>query len=116
MALVQSALACGGKVGDVRLLSEAGCRRAWEPQFSGIDRLLGLPMSYGMGYGLFGTTLGWGGWGGSLVMIDPEARMSVAYVMNRMLDAREQSDDRGLGIIMAAYGGLAQIGRGRQDA
>jgi CubicO group peptidase (beta-lactamase class C family) len=106
VALVQSALACGGAVGGVRLLSEAGCQRAWEEQFKGTDRMLGMQMRWGMGYGLFGTTFGWGGWGGSLVMIDADTRMAVAYVMNRMLDPRVQSDDRGLGIIMAAYDGI----------
>ena len=35
---------------------------------------------------LFGSTCGWGGWGGSLVMIDPDARMAVAYVTNQMRD------------------------------
>ena len=47
---------------------------------------------------------GWGGWGGSLVMIDPEGRMAVAYVTNQM---REPADDtRGLELVMAAYDGL----------
>ena len=39
-----------------------------------------------MGYGIFGRSIGWGGWGGSLVVVDLDARMSVAYVMNQMLD------------------------------
>lgn len=32
--------------------------------------------------------------------------MTVAYVMNQMLDRDEQQDDRGLEIVMAAYEGL----------
>ncbi|WP_329342720.1 beta-lactamase family protein [Streptomyces sp. NBC_00663] len=104
VALVQSAMACGGTVGGVRLLSPAGCARAWEEQFDGTDRTLGMPMRWGLGYGLFGTTYGWGGWGGSLVMVDPEARMAVAYVTHQM---REPADDqRGLEIVSAAYEGL----------
>ena len=58
-----------------------------------------------MGYGIFDRACGWGGWGGSLVMADLDARMSVAYVMNQMLD-RGLSDARGLGIVVAAYEGL----------
>ena len=107
VALVQSAMACGGAVGGVRLLSQAGCARAREEQFSGEDRRLGMPVRYGLGYGLFGSSLGWGGWGGSLVMIDPEGRMAVAYVTNQM---REPADDtRGLELVMAAYDGLTGL-------
>ncbi|WP_155055794.1 serine hydrolase domain-containing protein [Streptomyces blattellae] len=104
IARVQSVMACGGAVRGVRLLSRAGCDRAWEEQFSGEDRVLGMPMRYGLGYGLFGSTYGWGGWGGSMVMIEPDARMAVAYVTNQM---REPADDtRGLEVVMATYDGL----------
>ncbi|MFJ4782922.1 serine hydrolase domain-containing protein [Streptomyces sp. NPDC088794] len=104
VALVQSVMACGGEVGGVRLLSRAGCDRAWVEQFQGQDRLLGMPVRYGLGYGLFGNTYGWGGWGGSLVMVEPEARTAIAYVTNQM---REPGDDsRGLEMVMAAYDGL----------
>ncbi|MEU3335724.1 serine hydrolase domain-containing protein [Streptomyces sp. NPDC002144] len=104
VALVQSVLACAGTVDGVRVLSPAGCERAVREQFSGDDLRLGMPMRWGLGYGLFGGTYGWGGWGGSLVMIDPEARMVVAYVTNQM---REPGDDnRGLEIVMSAYDGV----------
>jgi CubicO group peptidase (beta-lactamase class C family) len=107
VALVQSVLACGGTGGGVRLLSQAGCDRAREEQFSGEDRRLGMPVRWGLGYGLFGSSLGWGGWGGSIVMIDPEARMAVAYVTNQM---REPADDnRGLELVMSAYDGLTGV-------
>jgi hypothetical protein len=43
---------------------------------------------------------------GSTVMIDLEARLTVAYVMNQMLEPRGVGDDRALGILMAAYEGL----------
>ena len=59
-------------------------------------------------FGLFGNTFGWGGWGGSLVMIDPDARMVVAYVTNQM---REPGDDtRGLELVMSAYDGIQGLG------
>ncbi|MFF8024469.1 serine hydrolase domain-containing protein [Streptomyces sp. NPDC007896] len=104
VALVQSVMACGGAVRGVRLLSQAGCDLAWEEQFRGEDRLLGMPMRYGMGYGLFCNTYGWSGWGGATVMIEPDARMAVSYVPNQM---REPGDDyRGLEVVMAAYDGL----------
>ena len=104
VALVQSVMACGGAVRGLRLLSQAGCERAREEQFNGVDRLLGMSVRWGLGYGLFGSSLGWGGWGGSIVMVEPGDRMAVAYVTNQM---REPADDsRGLEVIMAAYDGL----------
>jgi CubicO group peptidase (beta-lactamase class C family) len=107
VALVQSVMACGGAVRGRRLLSQAGCDRAREEQFHGVDRILGMQVRWGLGYGLFGSSLGWGGWGGSIVMIEPDERMAVAYVTNQM---REPADDnRGLEIIMAAYDGLKAL-------
>ena len=47
----------------------------------------------------------WGGWGGSLAVIDLDARMSVAYVMNRM-DADLMGDRRGGMVVLAAYKAL----------
>jgi len=105
---VQSVLACGGAVRGVRLLSPAGCERAREEQYRGVDQILGASMRYGMGYGLFDRSCGWGGWGGSLVMVDLDARMTVSYVMNQMLDRGGLGDYRALGIVMAAYDGLQQ--------
>jgi CubicO group peptidase (beta-lactamase class C family) len=105
VALVQSVLACGGTARGVRLLSEAGCRLAREEQYRGIDHLLGGSVRYGMGYGIFDPSIGWGGWGGAMVMVDLDARMSVAYVMNQMSDAG-LGDVRALGIVIAAYEGL----------
>jgi CubicO group peptidase (beta-lactamase class C family) len=107
VALVQSVLACGGAVRGVRLLSQSGCDRAREEQFSGEDRTLGMPVRYGLGYGLFGDTFGWGGWGGSIVMIDPAGRMAVAYVTNQMREPG--GDTRGLELVMAAYDGLTGL-------
>jgi hypothetical protein len=40
-------------------------------------------------------------------MVDLDARMTVAYVMNQMLDFGD--DARGLGIVVAAYEGLAAV-------
>ncbi len=107
VALVQSVLACGGAVRGRRLLSQAGCDRVREEQFDGVDRVLGRSMRWGLGYGLFGGGYGWGGWGGAIVMVEPDTRMAVAYVTNQM---REPADDtRGLELVMAAYDGLQAL-------
>jgi CubicO group peptidase (beta-lactamase class C family) len=106
---VQSVLACGGAARGVRLLSAAGCEPARQEQYRGVDQVLGTSMRYGVGYGIFDRSVGWGGWGGSLVIVDLDARMTVSYVMNQMLDQGE-GDYRALGIVIAAYEGLDQPG------
>jgi CubicO group peptidase (beta-lactamase class C family) len=107
VAAVQAVLANGGQARGVRLLSEAGCERVLEEQFSGHDEVLGGRMRYGMGYALMqARSCSWGGWGGSLVMVDLENRLTVAYVMNQMLEESALGDDRGLGMVFAAYEGI----------
>lgn len=106
VAAVQSVLANGGTTHGVRLLSPEGCEVAREEQYRGIDQVLGTSMRYGMGYALSDRAFYWGGWGGSTVMVDIDKRMSVSYVMNRMLD-RGHGDVRGLSIVLAAYESLA---------
>jgi CubicO group peptidase (beta-lactamase class C family) len=103
VAAVQNLLACGGTARGVRLLSPEGCALASQEQYRGIDQVTGASVRYGMGYGIFDPAVGWAGWGGSLVMTDPDARMTVAYTMNQMLD---RGYDRGLAIVLAAYDGL----------
>ena len=108
IARIHSALACGGAVNGVRLMSEAGARRALEEQTDGIDQVLMVRLRHGLGFGLqlgeaFTTEPGqmfWGGWGGSLSAVDLDARLSIAYVMNRM-DADLMGDIRGRRIVDA---------------
>jgi len=114
VARIQSVLSHGGEVDGVRVLSEAGCERVFERQISGTDLVLQVPLTFGMGYGISTAELPigpnehtcfWGGWGGSLIVNDLDNRLTVAYVMNRMGEGT-MGDDRGIGIVMAAYAGL----------
>jgi hypothetical protein len=41
------------------------------------------------------------------VVVDLDTRLTVAYAMNQMLQQGTMGDNRGLGIVLAAYGGLA---------
>lgn len=92
VAEVQSVLANGGVAKGKRILSEAGCRKALELQIEGPDLILGIPARFGMGFGLAGgavplpnpNTIYWGGYGGSLVIVDMDARTVFAYAMNKM--------------------------------
>jgi len=113
VALVQSVVAGRGQTRGVRLLSEAGCDRVFDEQISGTDLILGYDLRFGMGYGLSSSLMPlgpracyWGGYGGSLIIMDQDADMTICYAMNRMGDAL-MGDLRGLSIVMAAVSGLA---------
>ncbi len=94
VARIQSAVACGGLVDGKRLLSQRTIDAIFEVQGQGADLVLGMPLTMGLGYGLpmplllpfipEGRVCFWGGWGGSLVVVDVDRRMTVAYMMNRM--------------------------------
>jgi CubicO group peptidase (beta-lactamase class C family) len=108
VAAVQSVLAGGGEARGVRLLSEAGCNRVFEEQANGDDLVLGVPIRFGMGYGLGSElmplgprTCFWGGWGGSIIVVDLDLQLTVSYVMNRM-ESGLVGDTRGLGVVQAA--------------
>ena len=118
VAAIQAVIAGGGELNGVRLLSEAGCEAIFSEQAKGVDLVLGAPLRLGIGFGLNSDELPispnpracfWGGWGGSIVVNDLDARMTVAYVMNRMAGGT-LGDVRGAGLVMAAYEGLAGTG------
>jgi hypothetical protein len=96
MATILAVLSCGGVAAGRRLLSEAGCRRALEVQVEGRDLVLDLPLRFGLGFAVANgmmpnpNTLYWGGLGGSLVIVDLDARTTLA-------------DVRGLGLAMAMW-------------
>ena len=113
VAMVQSVIAGRGEARGVRLLSEAGCDRVFDEQISGTDLILGFDLRFGMGYGLSSSLMPigpracyWGGYGGSLIVMDQDAELTICYAMNRMGDAI-MGDLRGFGIVAAAVAGLA---------
>jgi CubicO group peptidase (beta-lactamase class C family) len=95
VARIQSALACGGQVDDVRVLLARTINQILEVQSHTVDLVLGVPLKWGLGYGLpmpqllpfipEGRLCFGGGAGGSLVIADLDRRMTIAYVMNKMV-------------------------------
>lgn len=110
VALVHTILANGGFAGGKQIMSEAGCRRALELQIEGNDKILGIPVRYGLGFGLPGgmanfpnpNTIFWGGYGGSLAVIDMDQHATYAYAMNKMAPTTT-GDTRAFGMLMAAW-------------
>jgi hypothetical protein len=89
-------------------MSEAGCQRALQPQVDGVDLILGVPMRFGLGFALDTglmpnpNTLFWGGYGGSLAIIDMDAHTTIAYAMNKM-SGTTTGDFRAFGLAMAFW-------------
>ena len=113
VAEIHAILANGGVAKGKRFLSEAGCRKALELQIEGTDLILGGPARFGLGFGLAGgaiplpnpNSMFWGGYGGSLVIIDMDARTTFAYAMNKMAGTTT-GDMRAFALAMAMWSGL----------
>ncbi len=94
LARIMSVVARGGEVDGVRLLSRETVDLIFREQLNGVDLVLGVPLRWGMGYGLPRPDLlpwmpdekicFWGGWGGSMVLMDAGRRMTISYMMNKM--------------------------------
>lgn len=115
VALAQCAVSAGGSARGVDLLSPATIDRIFDVQAAGRDLVLGIGVTFGVGYGLNSPrnpispnprVCYWGGWGGSLVVNDVDAGMTMAYVMNRMGEGTV-GDDRAHTILRAVYASLA---------
>jgi CubicO group peptidase (beta-lactamase class C family) len=94
VARILSALALGGTVHGVRLLSSDTIDLIFEEQSHGLDLVLFVPLRFGVGYALpetetvpyvpQGRSCYWGGWGGSMIVADLDRHLTVSYMMNRM--------------------------------
>ncbi len=114
VALVHAPMANGGEANGVRLLSPATIDLVFEEQSHGQDLVLPVVLRHGIGFGLPSETMPfpgprtafWGGWGGSLAVIDVDRRLTFSYVMNVMGEGT-LGDTRAAGMLLAAYGALA---------
>ncbi|WP_423919262.1 serine hydrolase domain-containing protein [Candidatus Poriferisodalis sp.] len=118
IARIHSMLACGGEVDGVRIMSEAGARKGLEEQIDNVDDVLYMRLRHGIGFAreLEGWVsspnpnhMFWGGWGGSVAVVDFDVRASVSYVMNKM-DAAITGDPRGGRIVDSAFASIAAAG------
>ena len=116
VARIQAVVANGGVVDGVRLLKPDTIDLVFREQSNGTDLVLGAPMRFGIGYGLphpdtfpfipAGRVCFWGGWGGSMIVVDPDRRMTVAYMMNKMAAGIVGNPTSG-SLISAAYAAVA---------
>jgi CubicO group peptidase (beta-lactamase class C family) len=82
-----------GTVNGKQFLKPETVDLIFQTQAEGIDLVLGTPLKMGMGFGLSNGSLDWvptgkicfwGGWGGSLAIMDLERGMTLTYAMNKM--------------------------------
>lgn len=105
IARAQAAVSHGGEFNGVRLLSPDTIDTIFDVQSDGIDLVLGVPVSFGIGYAMPGAdwpriprgrTCWWAGMGGSRIINSLEHRMTLGYAMNKMHSALigdHRSDD-----------------------
>jgi CubicO group peptidase (beta-lactamase class C family) len=115
VARFNTLMSCGGEAFGLRLMSREGARRVLYQQSDGPDLVFIAPVKFGLGFAL--ALMGmdfkghevcfWGGSGGSLIVNDLDARMTVAYVMNK-LEGSPFGDARNASILKAAYQALEQ--------
>ena len=111
LARLYGLLATGGG----GLVSPDAIGAAAAERFDGMDSSMLAPVRFGAGWRLGGpesllgpcrASFGHSGWGGAFAFADPESRLGVAYVMNRMLGLADDSVTRHQRMIDAIYGSL----------
>ena len=94
VARILRALTLDGVADGVRLLSADTIALIFDEQSHGTDLVLGVPLRFGIGYALpeaetvpylpQGRACFWGGWGGSVILMDTDRRATISYMMNKM--------------------------------
>jgi CubicO group peptidase (beta-lactamase class C family) len=101
-------------LGGDGLLSPKTIELVFDQQSDGTDLVLMAPFRFGIGYCLGspivpyvpeGRTFYWGGWGGSMIVMDLDRRLTISYLMNRMAPGVVGSD-RSEAYVRAVYAGL----------
>ncbi|GAA5169318.1 EstA family serine hydrolase [Pseudonocardia eucalypti] len=115
VARTLSAVARGGTVDGVRLVGPETLELIFDEQAHGVDLVLGVPLRWGIGFGLpQAETVPWipdqkicfwGGWGGSMIIMDLGRRMTISYMMNKM-GAGIIGSDRSAEYTQAIYAAL----------
>lgn len=92
-----SIITLGGTIDGKKYLSPQTIEKIFEEQANGTDLVIGVPLRIGTGYGLTGGGTSqtidwlpkgkvcfWGGWGGSLIIMDLDRKATFSYTMNKM--------------------------------
>ncbi|MCP4762943.1 MAG: beta-lactamase family protein, partial [archaeon] len=121
---IGSILACGGKINGTRFLSSSTVEDAIKEQIRGRDLVLGLAIPetrWALGFALCPInalssytdeelvgprSFYWSGLGGSICIMDPDAKMCIAYAMNNLCNPLKK-DKRVFRIVNALHSCLS---------
>lgn len=111
---ILSTISLNGSVDGKTLLSPATIARIFETQATGVDLVLGKTARFGLGYAIpspagedavelpnwvpSGQVATWGGWGGSMAVMDVDRGLTIAYVMNRMENNFVSEEEKARGV------------------
>lgn len=100
IARLLSFVSCNGTVDGTKLLSPSTIDLIFKEQTSGLDVALNMKVRFGIGFALNGKAPGmigdwvpegkvcfWGGWGGSMAIMDVGRGVTITYMMNKMANA-----------------------------
>ncbi|KAH6632915.1 beta-lactamase [Boeremia exigua] len=113
---IMSTISLGGTVGGRQFLSPATIDLIFQEQQNGRDLVVNQNIKWGIGFALTGNgtimewlpegrICTWGGWGGSVVIMDLDRKLTVTYVMNKM-DATLLGGTRTKAYVQAVYAAL----------
>jgi CubicO group peptidase (beta-lactamase class C family) len=97
VATILSSISLGGLVKGVCLLSQKTIDLIFQEQSKGIDLVTGMNVQFGVGFALAGRNTDldwlpngrvctWGGYGGSIGIMDLDRRLTISYTMNKLDD------------------------------
>ncbi|KAJ6013413.1 hypothetical protein N7540_008004 [Penicillium herquei] len=94
LARIGSMVSLGGIVENIHVLKPSTLDKLFEEQTNGVDQIIFEHVRFGLGVALAdsrtrswipeGNICFWGGWGGSIIIMDRERRMTIGYAMNNM--------------------------------
>ncbi|TGO50068.1 hypothetical protein BOTNAR_0407g00070 [Botryotinia narcissicola] len=95
IATILSCISLGGEANRVRLLLNETIDLIFQKQSKGIDLVTGQNLRFGIGFGLSGNDTElkwlpeervcmWGGYGGSIAIMDLERSLTISYTMNKL--------------------------------
>jgi CubicO group peptidase (beta-lactamase class C family) len=118
LALLYAALETGGELTSApRLVSPQTLAAATQQQAIGVDQVNGKVSRYAAGYslncnGYMGPSqkcFGHAGWSGSVAFADPDRKLGIAYIMNRMIKPNwDTVDTRLTRLLRSTYAALSR--------
>lgn len=120
---VLSVVSLGGNVSGQHFMSQQTLDHIFREQAHGKDLVLGMPVRFGIGFGLSGSkstqdwlpegrVCFWSGWGGSVGVMDLDRRLTITYAMNKM-KAATMGSQQAHEYVKAVYAALDKAGEAK---